>query len=55
MALPWLAGVLALALVPLAALAWWKRYWNAAGRVFYTGLAGAALAIVWALAYWNFL
>jgi hypothetical protein len=53
--LPWLALLLALLLVPLAVLAWRRRYWNFAGRAFYTFLALAALGIVWSLAYWNFL
>ncbi len=55
MYLPWLAALLALAVAVGAGLAWWKRYWTAAGRVVYSGLAVWALAIVWSIAYWNFL
>jgi CubicO group peptidase (beta-lactamase class C family) len=54
-ALPWIAAALALPLVPLAFLAWRRRYWNVAGRAFYTFLAVAALGMVWSLNYWNFL
>ena len=55
MYLPWLAALLAVAVALCAGLAWWKRYWNAAGRVVYSGLAVWALAIVWSIAYWNLL
>jgi len=53
--LPWLAALFALPLIPLALLAWRRRYWNFAGRAFFTFLALFALGIVWSLAYWNFL
>jgi hypothetical protein len=53
--LPWFVVVLAPAVVLLAAAAWWKRWWGLAGRVHYTLVALAALALLWFEAYWGFL
>jgi hypothetical protein len=55
MDLPNVVGLLSVALVVFTAIAWWKRYWTPAGRLYYTVLTAAALAVVWSLAYWNFL
>jgi hypothetical protein len=54
-ALPWLAGFFALLMLAFTLLASRRRYWNFAGRAFYTFLALFALTILWSLAYWNFL
>jgi CubicO group peptidase (beta-lactamase class C family) len=55
MSLPILIALLGLAMLVFAGLAWWRRYWTVGGRIFYTGLTVVALAIVWALYYWNLL
>lgn len=60
--LPMVAGVLALAVAILAALGWAGRangsgrpWWGLAGRLHYTLVAAAGLAMVWWAAYWNLL
>ena len=53
--LPVVLALLAAAMLVFALLAWWKRYWTAGGRLFYSLLALFALAAVWSLSYWNFL
>lgn len=50
-----LAAVLAVALLPLAVLAWRRSFWSLAGRIHYTLVAAAAGAFVWFLSYWNLL
>lgn len=49
------AALAGLAMLPLAALAWRKRFWNFSARLSYTLLTLFAAAILWALTYWNFL
>ncbi len=44
-----------LAVVVLAVVAWWKRWWGLAGRLHYTVLALAGLAFVGFAAYWSLL
>jgi CubicO group peptidase (beta-lactamase class C family) len=51
--LSWVAGVLALAILVLAVLAWVRRTWTPAGRIFYSLLALSALLLTWSLAYWD--
>ena len=53
--LPWFVAVLAPAVVLLAVIAWWKRWWGLAGRLHYTLVALAALAILWFEVYWKLL
>ncbi len=53
--LPNVVGLLGVGVAGFTVLAWWKGYWTLSGRVFYTGLALAGAAILWSLAYWNFL
>ena len=52
---PWPIAALALPVVVLAAIAWWKRWWKPAGRIHYTIIALAALALLWFEIYWGFL
>lgn len=48
--------LLAGATMPIfAVLAWRNRWWRVRSRVHYTLLAVVALALVWAMGYWNFL
>ncbi len=54
-ALSYVLGVLALAMLVFAVLAWVRRYWSLGGRIFYTLLALFALLITWSLVYWNLL
>lgn len=49
-----LAGLTAAAVV-LAAAAWIRGYWRPAGRIHYTLVTLAAVALVWFLNYWNLL
>lgn len=53
MALPMIMAVLALAMLVFAVLAWIRCYWGWGGRIHYTLLALSALALIWALSYWN--
>jgi hypothetical protein len=52
---PWPNAALALFVVALAAIAWWKRWWKPTGRIHYTIVALAALALLWFEIYWGFL
>jgi len=36
-------------------VAWWKRWWRPAGRLHYTVIALAGLALLWYEVYWEFL
>jgi CubicO group peptidase (beta-lactamase class C family) len=45
-------GILLLAFTPLA---WIKRFWTFGGRLHYTLVTFSAFAMIWELAYWNFL
>jgi hypothetical protein len=49
------SAVLAAGALAYAVLAWKKRWWGRAARVYYTVAAVAALAFVWFLNYWNLL
>jgi CubicO group peptidase (beta-lactamase class C family) len=53
MALSYVLAGLAMAMVVFAVLAWMRRYWSPAGRIFYSLLGVMAVLLVWALAYWN--
>jgi len=60
--LPVMAGVLALAVATLAAFSWagqangsGRPWWGLAGRLHYTLVAAAGIAMVWWAAYWNLL
>jgi CubicO group peptidase (beta-lactamase class C family) len=55
LSLPPIMAVLGVALLVFTLLAWIKRFWNLAGRLRYTLLTVASWAIIWELAYWNFL
>jgi hypothetical protein len=51
-----LAGaVLTIGAVAYSVLAWLRRYWGVAFRVYYTVVSVAAVAFVWFLDYWNLL
>jgi hypothetical protein len=53
LALSYVLAGLAIAMVVFAVLAWVRRYWSPAGRIFYSLLGVMAVLLVWALAYWN--
>ena len=53
--LPWLIALLTVVSVALLAPVWRGRYWQLRGRVYYSLLAGAALAFTWFLAFWKLL
>jgi hypothetical protein len=55
LALSYVLGGLALAILGFTVLAWVQRYWSLGGRIFYTLLALLALLLTWALVYWNLL
>lgn len=52
---PLLMLIAALTMPVFALLAWKNKWWRARGRMHYTLLAVVALALVWVMAYWNFL
>jgi hypothetical protein len=54
-ALAWCVAVLALAVVLLAATAWWKGWWRLPGRLHYTVIALVGVALVWYEIYWELL
>jgi len=54
-ALAWCVAVLALAVVLLAATAWWKGWWGLPGRLHYTVIALVGVSLVWYEIYWEFL
>ncbi len=51
----WLVAILSASVTFMAILAWWKGWWGLAGRVHYTVIALAALALTWFEGYWCFL
>ncbi len=53
--LAWCVAVLAPGVALLAVIAWWKRWWGSAGRLHYTVIALAGLALLWYEVYWEFL
>ena len=55
LSLSYVLGLLALAILVFAVIAWVKHYWSLGGRVFYSLLAISALAISWSLVYWDLL
>jgi CubicO group peptidase (beta-lactamase class C family) len=55
LALSFVLGGLALAILVFAVLAWVRRYWSLCGRIFYTLLALLAMLLTWWLLYWNLL
>ncbi|MGI6207969.1 MAG: serine hydrolase domain-containing protein [Anaerolineae bacterium] len=50
---PYLTSVLAIGVAVFAVLAWVKGWWTLIGRLHYTLIAAAGLALVWWYAYWN--
>jgi hypothetical protein len=50
-----LLAVLTVAAVVLTVVAWLRSYWRLAGRIHYTLVTLAAVAMVWFLNYWNLL
>jgi len=55
LALSFVQGGLALAILVFAVLAWVRCYWTLGGRIFYSLLALFALLLTWSLTYWNLL
>ena len=55
LAVPLVFAVAALGVVAFAVLAWTDRYWGLFGRVHYTLVAIALVALLWQLSYWNVL
>jgi hypothetical protein len=53
--LPIIALALSAGMILFTALAWHQRYWHLAGRVHYTLLTFAAIALLFWLDYWNLL
>ena len=53
LALSYVLGGLALAILIFAVLAWVRHYWNLGGRIFYSLLAMLAVLLTWSLVYWN--
>ncbi|WP_435174747.1 serine hydrolase [Halorussus sp. AFM4] len=52
---PLVFAVAALGVVAFAVLAWTDRYWGLFGRLHYTLMAVALVALLWQLSYWNVL
>ena len=52
---PIIMAFLGVLMVLFTGLAWWKKYWNLPGRLHYTLMAAAALALAWMMNYWNLL
>jgi len=52
---PIIMSFLGVLMVLFTGLAWWKKYWNLSGRLHYTLMAAAALALAWIMNYWNLL
>jgi len=48
-------GLASLGMLLMSVLAWVKRYWRLGGRIHYSLLTLSALALVWAMVYWNLL
>lgn len=55
MGLPLVLGVLAVLMAIFAVILWAKSFWTLRARLSYTFLTLLAFAILWSLAYWNFL
>jgi hypothetical protein len=53
--IPWVILVLTSAAVVFTVLAWKDRYWHISGRLHYTLVSLAAVALVWFFFYWNLL
>jgi hypothetical protein len=51
--LPLLIACLAVGMIGFTILAWARRWWSLPGRVHYTLVTLAGLALTWWLAYWN--
>jgi len=48
-------GLLALAMIAFTFLGWKRHYWSLAGRIHYTLVTLAAVALTWFLYFWNIL
>jgi CubicO group peptidase (beta-lactamase class C family) len=55
LAMPVIAAVLTLCVIPVAAIAWAKKYWTLGGRIHYTFVAAALVAYLWWLNFYNLL
>jgi hypothetical protein len=53
--IPWVIAVLTAAALVFTVLAWKDRYWHVSGRIHYTVVTLAAVALVWFFYYWNLL
>jgi len=53
--MPVIAAILALFVIPLAVLAWLKKYWTFQGRIHYTLVTVALVAFTWWLNFYNLL
>jgi hypothetical protein len=51
--LPWVIGPVSAAMAAFTVIAWLRRYWNRAGRIYFTFVTVETLAFVWWLYYWN--
>jgi hypothetical protein len=51
----WLIAILSVGVTFMAIVAWWKGWWGRAGRIHYTIIALAGIAVTWFMAYWNVL
>lgn len=55
LAMPVIAAVLTLIVIPIAAFAWLKKYWTIPDRIHYTLVTAALVAFIWWLDFYNLL
>ena len=53
--MPVIAAILTFFVIPLAVLAWLKKYWTFQGRIHYTLVTAALVAFIWWLNFYNLL
>jgi CubicO group peptidase (beta-lactamase class C family) len=53
--LPWAVALFAPIITSFAGLAWWKCWWGLVGRIHYTVIVLAVLALLWFEIYWSLL
>jgi len=53
--MPVIAAILTLFAIPVAVLAWLKKYWTFQGRIHYTLVTAALVAFIWWLNFYNLL
>lgn len=51
--LPYIIGLLVLCMASFAVIAWKKKYWTLAGRIYYTFITLISFSFVWWMYYWN--